>query len=91
MNLDNAKAIEFAQIVAAAYKILPNTLANSAGQTITAGATSYTVVTSLYSFDLVTDLNPGRGSEQVSIGLICQAVGTGDVVIAIRGTEGIQE
>ena len=35
--------------------------------------------------------NPGRGNKEVSIGFICQAAGTGDVVIAIRGTEGIQE
>jgi hypothetical protein len=89
--MDLSKAIQFAQLVNAAYKIPPDNLANSAGKAISAGGTAYTVVTTIYAFDLVTDMNPGRGNNQVSIGLICQADGTGDVVIAIRGTEGIEE
>ncbi|MBV8316899.1 MAG: lipase family protein, partial [Planctomycetaceae bacterium] len=36
-------------------------------------------------------MSPARGMDPVSIGLILQAAGTGDVVIAIRGTEGILE
>ena len=48
-------------------------------------------MTSIYANDLATDLNPERGNRKVSIGLVCQADGTGDVVIAIRGTEGILE
>jgi hypothetical protein len=85
------KAIEFAQLVNAAYKIPPADLANSAGQKVTAGGRSYTVVTTIYANDLATDMNPGRGADQVSIGLICQVDGAGDVAIAIRGTEGIME
>jgi hypothetical protein len=89
--VDLQKAIEFAQLVNAAYDVLPGNLANAAGTPLVAGGRAYTVVTSVYAFDLVTDMNPGRGSNQVSIGLICQADGSGDVVIAIRGTEGIEE
>jgi hypothetical protein len=89
--MDLSEAIEFAQLVNAAYAVPPSNLANSAGNAIIAGGTAYTVVTTIYTFDLATDMNPGRGSDLVSIGLICQADGTGDVLIAIRGTEGIQE
>jgi len=89
--MDLSKAIQYAQLVNAAYAILPANLASAAGKSISAGGTTYTVVTSLYANDLATDMNPDRGNDLVSIGLICQAVGAGDVVIAIRGTEGIQE
>ena len=89
--MDWNKTIEFAQLVNAAYAIPPDNLANSAGKALIAGNTAYTVVTTIYANDLATDMNPGRGNKEVSIGFICQAAGTGDVVIAIRGTEGIQE
>ena len=89
--MDWNKAIEFAQLVNAAYAIPPDNLANSAGKALIAGNTVYTVVTTIYANDLATDINPGRGNKEVSIGFVCQADGTGDVVIAIRGTEGIQE
>jgi hypothetical protein len=89
--MDLNEAIELAELVNAAYAVPPGNLTNSAGQTISAGGKSYTVVTTIYAFDLVTDINPGRGQDQVSIGLICQADVTGEVVIAIRGTEGILE
>ncbi|MDI3313696.1 MAG: lipase family protein [Mycobacterium sp.] len=49
------------------------------------------VITTIYANDLATDINPSRGEDDVSIGLICQANQAGDVVIAIRGTEGIWE
>ncbi len=89
--MDLNKAIEFAQLVNAAYAILPDNLANSAGKALIAGDTAYMIVTTIYVNDLATDINPGRGNKEVSIGFVCQADGTGDVVIAIRGTEGIQE
>jgi hypothetical protein len=89
--MDVMKAIEYAQLVSAAYDVPPSDLANSAGKTITAGGRSYTVVTTIYANDLATDMNPVRGTELVSIGLICQADGTGEIVVAIRGTEGIME
>ncbi len=88
--MDLNKAIEFGLLVNAAYAIAPNNLTNLAGQTLVAGTTTYNVVTSIYANDLATDMNPGRGNDLVSIGLLCQ-VEAGDVVIAIRGTEGILE
>lgn len=75
----------------AAYAILPGDLTNSAGNVVTAGGRAFTVVTTIYTNDLATDLNPGRCNDEVSIGLVLQADGAGDVVIAIRGTEAIQE
>jgi hypothetical protein len=89
--MDFTKAIAFAQFVNEAYDIPPDNLVNSAGKVLTVGGVAYTVVTTIYVNDLATDMNPGRGNDIVSIGLVCQANGTGDVVIAIRGTEGIDE
>lgn len=89
--MDFTKAIAFAQFVNEAYDIPPDDLTNSAGKVVTVQGVAYTVVTTIYANDLATDMNPDRGNEQVSIGLIAQANGTGDVVIAIRGTEGIDE
>jgi hypothetical protein len=89
--MDLNAAIRFAQLVNAAYAIPPGNLANSAGSVINAGGTDYTVVTTVYANDLATDMNPARGADLVSIGLVLQAAGTGDVVIALRGTEGILE
>ena len=89
MNLN--QEILYAQLVNAAYAILPGNTTNTAGQTVTVGAVSYQVVTSIFANDLATDMNPSRGLSRVSIGLILQAATAGDVVIAIRGTEGIQE
>ena len=90
-TLDVADAIEFGQLVNATYATLPSDLRNKAGQALSAGGVDYTVVTTIYANDLATDMNPGRADDEVSIGLICQVDQTGDVVIAIRGTEGILE
>jgi hypothetical protein len=89
--LDVAQAIEFGQLVNETYATSPGDLTNKAGQALTAGGVDYTVVTTIYANDLATDMNPARVEDEVSIGLICQAKQAGDVVIAIRGTEGILE
>lgn len=92
MNLPSA--IEFANLVQAAYAIDPKNLVNSAGQIVppNGGAgIAFQVVTSVYSNDLATDMNPPRGGDIVSIGLVLQSTGTGDAVVALRGTEGIME
>ena len=89
--IDVTKAIEFGELVGAAEKIPAGDLTNSAGTTITAGGTHYTVVTTIYANDLATDVHPGRAADEVSIGLICQSAVGGDVVIAIRGTDAILE
>ena len=89
--MDVMAAIQFGQLVGETYKVLPSDLTNSAGKVLTASGTAYTVVTTIYANDLATDMNPSRGNDTVSIGLICQANGAGDAVITIRGTEGTLE
>lgn len=89
--MDINQAILYAQLVNAAYAVSPLNTANAAGQKLAVGTASYDIVSTIFANDLSTDMNPGRGQSRVSIGLILQAAGTGDVVIAIRGTEGIHE
>lgn len=89
--MDLNQAIKFAQLVNAAYAVNPSDLTNSAGQSISAGGTTYTVVTTIYANDLATEMNPLRSANIVSIGLILQAAGAADIVVAIRGTEGVFE
>lgn len=89
--MDVVKAIQFGQVLGEAYDVSPSDLNNSAGKTFVVGGTSYKVITTVYANDLATDMNPSRVNDQVSIGLICQAESAGDVVIAVRGTEGIYE
>jgi Lipase (class 3) len=84
-------AVKFAQLVNAAYAVDPGNEASLAGQVINAGGMSYTVVTSVFANDLATEMNPARVNGIVSIGLILQATGASDIVIAIRGTEGVYE
>ena len=80
---DWKKAIEFCQVVDNAYHIPP-------GPTFTVGGTNYKIVANTYANDLATDANQGI-TDQVTIGLICQTDPGRDVVIAIRGTEGMLE
>ncbi|OBA77062.1 hypothetical protein A5641_20100 [Mycobacterium sp. 1554424.7] len=87
-TLDVTKAIQFGQLVTATAAAPSGDLTNKAGQALSAGGVDYTVVTTIYANDLATDMNPGRAEDGVSIGLICQEDKTGDVAIAIRGTEG---
>jgi len=89
--MDLNQAVLFGQAVNAAYAVPPNDLNNRAGTNIQVGATNYEVVTTIYANDLSTDVNPERGKARVSIGLILQAAGAGDVVIAVRGTQGYME
>jgi pimeloyl-ACP methyl ester carboxylesterase len=90
--MDLNKAIELGQLLTVAANVRPEDLTSSAGTTATiAGGGTYTVVTTIYANDLATDMNPERGNKQVSIGLVWQANGSGDVVITIRGTSGIDE
>jgi Lipase (class 3) len=90
-TFDVTKAIQFGQLVNATYATPPSDLTNAAGQALSAGGIDYVVVTTIYANDLATDMNPSRADDEVSIGLICQVNQSGDVVIAIRGTEGILE
>jgi hypothetical protein len=88
--MDLKPIIQFAQLVNAAYAVDPEDLTNAAGKSLTVGGTTYAVVTTIYCNDLATDINPLRSDRIVSIGLVLQAA-TGDVVLAVRGTEGIME
>jgi predicted lipase len=90
-TMDVTTAIKVAQLLNTTYDTAPSDLTNAAGHTVSVGGANYTVVTTIYANDLSTDMNPSRGDDEVSIGLICQAAQAGDVVIAIRGTEGILE
>ena len=89
--MDLNQAIRYAQLVNAAYAIDPTNLTNSAGTSVPTDTPTHEVVTTIYANDLATDMHPENGNNRVSIGLILQALGSGDVVIAIRGTEGIHE
>ena len=80
---DWKEAIEFCQVVDNAYHIPP-------GPTFTVGGTKYKIVANIYANDLATDANQGI-TDEVTIGLICQTDPGRDVVIPIRGTEGILE
>jgi len=87
-TLNFTQAIQFAQLVNATYGTPPGDLTNKAGRPLSAGGVDYTVVTTIYANDLATDMDPSRADDEVSIGLICQENETGNVAIAIRGTEG---
>jgi hypothetical protein len=89
--MDLKPVIQFARLVNAAYAVDPENLTNAAGTTLSVGGTTYEVVTTIYCNDLATDINPLRANRIVSIGLVLQAEGSGDVVLAVRGTEGIME
>jgi predicted lipase len=89
-TIDVMAAIKLGQLLNTTYDTLPSDLTNQAGQKISVGGTDYTVVTTIYANDLSTDIDPSRGDDEVSIGLICQDQ-TGNVAIAIRGTEGTLE
>jgi len=92
--MDLNSAILYGQLVNEAYNVATTDLSNHAGQTVSAGVgaspTTYNVVTSIFANDLATDINKMRATITVSIGLVLQSA-AGDVVIAIRGTEGIYE
>ncbi len=82
--MDWNKAIAYGQLVNAAYDVF-------AGKApVTAG---YDVAATIYANDLATDASRQRGEPAaiVAMSLILQAQESGDVVVAIRGTEGIKE
>jgi len=80
--MDWNKAMQFGQLVNAAYDVFADQPAVTPG---------FDVLAAIFANDLATDMNPERGKQRVSIGLILQGQGSGDAVVAIRGTEGIKE
>jgi len=93
--MDLNKAILYGQLVNAAYDVPPSDLSNRAGQPVNAGLgankTTFEVIASIFANDLATDKRPPGTTGTVSIGLLLWQAGTGEAVIAIRGTEGIHE
>jgi predicted lipase len=92
LNLN--QAIQYGMLVQVAEAVPPTQTVYHAGDPIkiTYGATNvtYTVVTTFYANDLATDINPGRANTVVSFGFVGQDP-AGNVVVSIRGTEGILE
>ena len=88
------RAIQFRLLVKAAETVLPANIADAAGQTIPAtydlNNVGYKIVGTIVGNDLATNMNAERGHQIVSFGFILQAPNH-DVVIAIRGTQGIWE
>jgi Lipase (class 3) len=80
--MDWNKAIQYAQLVNAAYDVFAEKAPVTPG---------YDLLATLYANDLATDSNPERGNTRVKMGLILQAPDNGEAVVAIRGTEGIKE
>jgi hypothetical protein len=88
------RAIQFGLLVKAAETIQPANIASATGRMLPAtydlNNVGYKVVSTILGNDLATTMNPDRGDQIVSFGFILQAPNN-DVVIAIRGTEGIRE
>ena len=82
--MDWNKAIQFAQLVNAAYNAFEGNPYPTPG---------FEVLATIYANDLATDESRKRGDPVavVSIGFILQAQNSGDAVVAIRGTQGIKE
>ncbi len=90
--MDLQLAIQYGLLVQNAECVDPSKLDNRAGEDLKIGAVDYRVLTSIYGCDLATDSNPDRGNQLVSFGFVAQAqIATGDLVIAVRGTEGMAE
>jgi hypothetical protein len=87
-------AIQYGILVKDAEAVPPAQTVYNPGAVInvTYGAinVNYEVVTTFYGNDLATDINPGRALDIVSFGFVAQDP-AGNVVVAIRGTEGIKE
>jgi hypothetical protein len=92
--MDLNQAIQFGLLEKGAEDVLPGNLANAAGKPVPAQYDllniGYKVVTTIYGNDLATDMNPERGNKIVSFGYILQAPNN-DLVVVIRGTDGIWE
>jgi Lipase (class 3) len=87
--------IQYAMLVELAEAVDPSGTIYTAGATIpitysTGVNVTYTAVTTFYGNDLATDKNPARGNQIVSFGFVAQDA-AGNVVVPIRGTEGIYE
>ncbi|MGD1095618.1 MAG: lipase family protein [Bryobacteraceae bacterium] len=91
---DPATAIQYGILVQKAEAVPTNQTVYNPGDVInvTYGSinVNYAVVTTFYGNDLATDINLGLPRDIVSYGFVAQDA-AGNVVVAIRGTEGMQE
>jgi hypothetical protein len=91
---DLNQAIKYGLLVKVAEDVPPGQTVYQPGDTVsvTYGSMTiaYTVITTIYGNDLATEVNPLRMDQIVSFGLVLQD-GAGNVVVAIRGTDGIFE
>ena len=92
--MDPNSAIQYGQLVAAAYAVVPADLSQAAGTAIPAAfdpyGKNYNIITTIYSNDLATDMSPDGNKQIVSFGYVVQDK-NGEVVVVIRGTAGIWE
>jgi pimeloyl-ACP methyl ester carboxylesterase len=91
---DPAIAIQYGMLVENAEAVPNNQTTYNPGAMINIayGAinVNYTVVTTFYGNDLATDIHPEHALDIVSFGFVAQDP-AGNVVVAIRGTNGINE
>lgn len=94
INIGINTLIQYATLVEFAENVPTNQTVYTPGKTfnVTYGSLNvgYTAVTTFYGNDLATDLNPTRATQIVSFGFVAQDA-AGNVVVAVRGTEGILE
>ena len=92
--LDLFKAIKYAQLVGLAEAVPTGTVVYKPGTLIPIAygpmTATYTAVMTFFGNDLATEANPLRCEQIVSFGFVAQD-SAGNVVVAIRGTEGIWE
>jgi hypothetical protein len=89
-----SSAIQYALLVELAEAVPPDKTMYRSGDPIDIAYNgtnvSYAALTTFYGNDLATGVNPSRGQDIVSFGFVAQDAG-GNVVVAVRGTEGIFE
>jgi hypothetical protein len=91
---DPSIAIQYGMLVEKAEDVAPAQTVYNPGDTINVAYgvinVNYQVITTFYGNDLATDINPLRAANIVSFGFVAQDA-AGNAVVAIRGTDGIQE
>jgi Lipase (class 3) len=91
---DPTIAIQYGILVQKAEAVPPGQTVYKAGDVINvsydAVNVNYEVITTFFGNDLATDISPERALSIVSFGFVVQD-GAGNAVVAIRGTEGIEE
>jgi hypothetical protein len=87
--IDWNAAIRYARLVNDAYAVDPADLTDQRSSVIS-GFPEYTILHSIYGNDLSTDINPNRGNILIKFGFLALSK-SGELVVAIRGSEGIQE